>query len=222
MVEGNYIAFQDMGALLGFGELVARTTHDDVFLMGDVVVQRLLQGEHAGHAVDERQHDDAEAHLQLSVLIELVEHHLRDGILLQLDDDVDAVAVGTVVDVRDLGKLLLANQLAELLEQALTVHLVRDLRDHDGAFAVLALFDLALRAHGEAAATRLIGIQDALLAHDDAAGREIRAGKGSHELGGGDLGVVEHHARGVDGLAEVMRRDIGGHADGNAVGAVDQ
>ena len=73
---------------------------DDVFLVGDVVVQRLLQGEHAGHAVDERQHDDAEAHLQLRVLIQLVEHHLRDGVLLQLDDDIDAVAVGTVVDVR--------------------------------------------------------------------------------------------------------------------------
>ena len=211
-----------MGALLGFGELVARTTHDDVFLMGDVVVQRLLQGEHAGHTVDERQHDDAEAHLQLRVLIQLVEHHLRDGVLLQLDDDVDAVAVGAVVDVRDLGKLLLANQLAELLKQALTVHLVRDLRDHDGAFAVLALFDLALRAHGKAAATRFIGVQDALLAHDDAAGREIRTGKCRHKLGGGHLGVVEHHARGADGLAKVMRRDVGGHADGDAVGAVDQ
>ena len=222
MIEGDHVAFQDMGAFLGFGELVARTTHDDVFLVGDVVVQRLLQGEHAGHAVDEREHDDAEAHLQLRVLIQLVEHHLRDGVLLQLDDDVDAVAIGAVVDVRDLGKLLLTNQLAELLEQALAVHLVRDLRDHDGAFAVLALFDLALRAHGEAAATRLIGIQDALLAHDDAAGREIRAGKGGHELGGGHLGVVEHHARGVDGLAEVVRRDVGGHADGDAVGAVDQ
>ena len=93
-----------MGALLGFRQFVARAPHNDVFLMGDVVMQRFLQVENARHAVDESEHDDAESHLQLRVLEQLVEHNLGNHVLLQVDDDVDAVAVGAVVNVADLGQ----------------------------------------------------------------------------------------------------------------------
>ena len=190
--------------------------------MRDVVVQHLLQRKHARRAVHQRQHDHAEAHLQLRVLVQLVQHHLRDGVLLEVDDDVDAMAVGAVMDVADLGQLLLAHQLAQLLKQALAVHLVGDLGDHDGAAAVLALFHLALRAHGQRAAARLVRVADALLAHDDAAGGEVRAGQRLHQLFGGDVRVVQHEARGVDGLAQVVRRDVRGHAHGDALRAVHQ
>ena len=222
VVERDDEALQDVRALLGFGQLVARAAHNDVFLVGDVVVQHLLERQHARHAVHKRQHDHAEAHLQLRVLVQLVEHHLRDGVLLEVDDDVDAVAVGAVVDVADLGKLLLAHELAKLLEQALTVHLVGNLRHHDGALAVLALLHLALRAHGERAAARLVRVTDALLAHDDAAGGEIRAGEDLHQILGRHLRIVQHEAGGVDRLAQVVRRDVRGHAHGDAVRAVDE
>ena len=185
-------------------------------------MQHLLERHDARHAVDERQHDDAEADLQLGVLVELVQHHLRDGVALELDDDVDAVAVSAVVDVADLGQLLVAHQLAELLEQAVAVDLVGDLADDDGALAVLTLLHRAFGADGQRAATGLVGVEDAFFAHDDAAGREVRAGQRLHQLIGGDVGVVQHQARRIDGLAQVMRRDVGGHADGDAVGAVDQ
>ena len=100
IVECDHQALEDVRAFLGLRQLVARPAHDDVFLVRDVVVQHLLEREHARHAVHERQHDGAEAHLQLRVLVQLVEHHLRNGVLLEVDDDVDAVAVGAVVDVR--------------------------------------------------------------------------------------------------------------------------
>ena len=185
-------------------------------------MQHLLERHDARDAVDERQHDDAEADLQLGVLVELVQHHLRDGVALELDDDVDAVAVGAVVDVADLGKLLVAHELAELLEQAVAVYLVGDLAHDDGALAVFALLHRAFRADGEGAAAGLVRVEDALFAHDDAAGREVGTGQHLHQLVGGDVGVVEHQARRVDRFAQVMRRDVGRHADGDAVGAVDQ
>ena len=211
-----------MRALLGLRQLVARPAHDDVLLVRDVVVQHLLEREHARHAVHERQHDGAEAHLQLRVLVQLVEHHLGYGVLLEVDDDIDAVAVGAVVDVRYLGQLLVAHELAELLQQALAVHHVGDFLHDDGAAAVLLLLHLAAGAHGERAAARLVGVDDALLAHDDAARGEVGARQGLHELLGGDVGVVEHEARGVDGLAQVVRRDVCGHANGDALRAVHQ
>ncbi len=59
-------------------------------------------------------------------------------------------------------------------------------------------------------------------AEDDAAGGEVRALDELHEVVGRRLGVVDDVHGGVDDLAEVVRRDVGGHADGDAGGAVDQ
>ena len=42
------------------------------------------------------------------------------------------------------------------------------------------------------------------------------------QLVDGDLGIVEVRQAGVDHLAEVVRRDVGRHADGDAAGAVDE
>ena len=55
-----------------------------------------------------------------------------------------------------------------------------------------------------------------------AAGGEVRALDELHELVGVGLRVVDEMRDGVDRLAQVVRRDVGGHADGDAVGAVDQ
>ena len=158
VIERDDVALEDVLALLGLGQLVAGATGDDVFLVLDVVEENLLQREHARGAVHQGQHVAAEAHLQLGVLEQLVQHHLRDGVGLQVDDDVDALAVGGVVDVADFGQLLVAHQLAELLQQALAVHLVGDFLHHDGGAAVLLFLDLAFRADGEVAVASLVGI----------------------------------------------------------------
>ena len=42
------------------------------------------------------------------------------------------------------------------------------------------------------------------------------------QLVDGDLGVVEMGDAGVDDLAQIVRRNVGGHADGDAARAVDQ
>ena len=69
MVERNRQALQDVGARLCLLEVVARAPRDDIFLMRDVVVQDFLEVQDFRLAVDERQHDDAEAVLQLRVLV---------------------------------------------------------------------------------------------------------------------------------------------------------
>ena len=92
------------------------------------------------------------------MLEQLVQNHLRNGVGLQVDDDVDALAVGGVVDVADFGQLLVAHQLAELLQQALAIHLVGDFLHHDGGAAVLLFLDLAFRTDGEVAVAGLVGI----------------------------------------------------------------
>ena len=93
----------------------------------------------------------------------------------------------------------------------------------DDARPVLAeLLKVGAGTDGDLAAARGIGRADAAAAHDDAARREIRPLDVLHQIGQLGLRIVEDADAGVDDLAEVVRRDIRRHADGDARRAVDQ
>ena len=68
----------------------------------------------------------------------------------------------------------------------------------------------------------MIGGADARAAQDDAAGREIRARDDRDQVVDAERGIVDQRDAGVDHLAEIVRRDVGRHADRDAAGAVDQ
>ncbi len=102
----------------------------------------VLEIELLGPAAVDRQHVGAERRLQVGEAPELVEHHVGDGIALQLDDDAHAFAVGLVPDVGDALDALVAHELGDLLDQRLLVDLVGDGGD-DQRLAILAdLLDL--------------------------------------------------------------------------------
>ena len=88
--------------------------------------------------------------------------------------------------------------------------------------ATLALFDRRLGAHLDAAATAAIGIHDAGAAEDASTGREVGALDELHEIVGRCVGICEKVQRSVDHFTQVVRRDVGGHTDRNALAAVDQ
>jgi hypothetical protein len=83
-----------------------------------------------------------------------------------------------------------------------------------------------LAAHDDAPAAGGIRVLDALGAHHDAAGREIRPFDELHELVHrnvlGVLGVVDQICDAVGDLGQVVRRDIGRHAHRDARRAVNQ
>ena len=59
-------------------------------------------------------------------------------------------------------------------------------------------------------------------AEDDAAGREIRSRHDADQVFDGERRIVDQRHAGVDHLAEIVRRDVGRHADRDAARAVDQ
>ena len=63
---------------------------------------------------------------------------------------------------------------------------------------------------------------DAGAAEDHAAGRKIRPRHDAHQLVQRRVRIGDQRQRGVDDLAGIVRRDVGRHADGDAVAAVDQ
>ena len=81
-----------MRALLGLAQAVAGAALDDLDLVRDPRAHELLDAERAGHAVDQSEHVGAEGLLELGVLVEIVKHHLRDSIALELDDQSHARA----------------------------------------------------------------------------------------------------------------------------------
>ena len=215
-------ALQDVRARLGLVQVVAGAAGGDLLLVLQVVVEHLVQREHLRLAVDQGQHDRAEGFLQLRVLVQVVEHDGGVDILLELDDDAHAAAVGLVADVGDALDAPLVHELGDLLDQARLVDHVGDLGDDDARARGAHLLDLGARAGDDAPAAGGVGLIDALAAHDDAAGGEVRALDVLHQVLERGLRVVDQADDAVDHLAQVVRRDVRGHAHGDAAGAVDQ
>ena len=88
---------------------------------------------------------------------------------------------------------------------------------HDDTGAVLTvLLKIGARANDYLAAAGGVGLSDAASAHDDAAGRKVRAGDMLHQVVYVCVRVFKHAHAGVDDLREIVRRDIRRHADGDA------
>ena len=121
---------QDVGPFVGLAQPVGGPADDDVQLVDDVQPDQLVDAQRAGHAVDDRQHVGAEAGLQLGVLVEVVQHHLRHGVALDLDDDPQADAVAALVlDVGDARELAVAHLVGDRGDEVVVVDLVGQLGD---------------------------------------------------------------------------------------------
>ena len=102
------------------------------------------------------------------------------------------------------------------------VDLVRNFGDDD-VFAVLAdFFDGGFGAHDETAAARFDRRLRCLRGRRCTAGREIRAGNELHHFFQRGVGLFDQQDGGIDDFAQVVRRNVGGHADGDTAGAVDE
>ena len=207
-----------------FFEIVLRPAGDDLLLIAEILVENVAQRQDTRLrlVVDQRQHRHAEGGLHLRLRVQAVEHDLRICVLFQLDDDAHTVAVGLVADVGDAVKALVAHLLRHGGDQHPLVDLIGKL-GHDDALAALAVF-LKFRAgaDGDLAAARRVGGADAAAAHDDALGGKVGSLDVLHQIRQLRLGIVEDADAGVDDLAQVVRRDVRCHADGDARRAVDQ
>ena len=211
-----------MLALAGLAQQVDGAAPDDVDAVIDEARDGLDEAQFAGLAVEHGQEDHGEALLHAGVLVELVEDDLGLRAALELDDDAHAVAIGFVAHVADVVDDLVVDQLGDAFDERGLVDLVGDLGDDDRLLLLGEVLDGDAGAHDEAATAGCVGLRNAGAAVDEAAGGEI-----------GTLHVLEDFIErwpwdcspiddaGVDDLGEIVRRNVGGHADGDAAGAVD-
>ncbi len=170
------------------------------------------------------------------MLEEVVEHLARRRVLLALDDDAHAVTVRLVAHVGDAVDLAALDEVGDLLQQGRLVDLVGDGRGHDGGAAAARLLEGHLGLHHDTATPVGVHVADgvdllplpghriapAVVAEDHAARGQVGTEEVLAELGGGEVRIVDERLRGAHDLAQVVWRDVGGHAHGDAGRAVDE
>ena len=222
VVQGDAQAFEDMGPVLGLLQVEARTPDDDLAAVIEEILEHLLEVQELRPVVDHGHHVDAETRLQGRVLEELIDDDVGEHALLQVHDDADALHVRLVAQVRDALDLALVDEQGDLLHQGGLVQGVGDLPDHDGFEVPFSLLDLDAGADAHGAAARVVGLADAGPAVEQGGRGEVRGLDVAHEFVDGGLRVVQQVQGAVHHLAQVVGRDVGGHAHGDARGAVDE
>ena len=229
VVDGDLQSFEDVFALERLVEIELRPAGDDFVAVVDVVLKHLAHRHHLRHQLSrlqighQREHDHAKRRLQLRVLVELIEHHARNRIALELHHQPDAFLVRLVAQRADAGDFAFAHEIHDLLTQSLLVDLIWNLSDDNLALAAAFIFfDLCARTHLQTSAARLDVILDARATIDETGRRKIRTGDDLPDLVRFDLRVVHHGHDCGRHLAQVVRRNVGRHAHGDAGAAVHQ
>ena len=220
--DGDRQPDQQMRAVPCLVQQIPGAPGDDFLAEGDEGGDQVAQVHQLRPPAGQRQHVDAEGGLQRREAIELVEHHLGHGIAPQLDHHADAVPVRLVANLADAFDASVAHGIGDLLDHPRLVHLIGNLGDDDRGAVLADLFEFDLAAHHDRAAAGVERRADAGPPEDQGASREIRPDDEFHQLVDRQGGIVDKGAAGVDHLAQIVRRHVGGHADGDAAGAVDQ
>ncbi len=132
---GHQQALHRVQALLGLAQLEAAAPRHHLAAVCDEALQHLLERQRARLALVDGQHHDAVADLHRGGREQVVEHHLGDGVALQVDDHAHADAVGLVANVADALQLLVVDQVRHLLDQDLLLELEGNLGDDDAVAA---------------------------------------------------------------------------------------
>ena len=165
-VEGLQESAQNMSFFFCLAETEARAADNDVHLVRHPVADEGIQRQGARHAVNNRQHVGAEVFLQLSVLVEVVQHNLGHGVTLEDNhQSLAGTAGGLIAEVGDARNLAVLDQIGNLDGQVVRVGLERQLGDYQ-AGAALNLLNVDNGTHGDGAAARAVGIFDALAAQE--------------------------------------------------------
>ncbi len=105
---------------------------------------------------------------------------------------------------------------------ATLAHHVGQLGDDDRLLALLDRLDVRAGADAHPPATARVRLADPAQPEDGSRRREVRALHVLHQALDVDVRVLDVGDRRGDDLAEVVRRDVRRHADGDARGAVDE
>ncbi len=220
--NGNGEADQHMRPLPRLAEQIFRPPGDDLLAEIKEGFKKLLDVQQFRLTPVEGKHVDAEGGLQRSKAVKLVQHHFRHGLALDFDDDAHAMPVGLIAQIAHALNLLGPHQIGNLLNQPRLVDLVGDFTDDQRLTIFADFLHIDLGAHDDGTPPRGQPADGAAAPQNDTAGGKIRARNIVDQLLYRHFRLLKKRERAINHLAEVMRRNVRGHADGDATCAIDQ
>ena len=214
--QRHRLAFQHVRPVPGLPQIEYRSPRHDLTAMGEESLENLLEVHQLRLTVVQRHHVDAEHRLHRRLLVQVIQHDIGRLAALEFDDDTHAVLVRLVPQFADPLDALFTDEVGDLLDEPGLVDLVRQLRDDDSLPSGLEFLDFRSCTDVDAPAACSIGRIDALSTVDDAGGRKVRPGQVLHERRDVDRRILDQCQAGTDHLTEIVRRNIGRHADGDA------
>ncbi|SPU80184.1 Uncharacterised protein [Brucella suis] len=213
--NGNSKTDQHMRAITRLVEQELGTARHHFLAEGDEGAQHVEQRELFRLAAIQRHHVAAKRGLQRRIAIKLVQHDIGHGIALQLHHDAIAFTVRFIAQIGNAINALVAHQFGHLLDHRGLVHLIGNLGDDNGLTVATHRLDCGAPAHDDRAAPGRIGGIDAVAAQNDTARREIGTGNQFHQFRQFDGRIVDQRNATINDFAQIVRRNIGGHADRN-------
>ena len=222
IVDRNPQTFQNMGTVLCLLQIKGRTSADDFLLEADVFRQNILQAALLRGTVYEHNVIDRKRSLQRRQTIQLIQKNFRLHILAQFHDDTDTVHVRFVAQIRNSFNHLVTGKIRNPRYHCGLVYLIGDFIDNDALLAVRHTFNMRPGTHDNGTSAGLKGSPDAAAAKNKAAGRKVRSLDILHQLRHGNIRIRHYLQNGINDFAEIVRRNIGRHTDGNTLTAIDQ
>ena len=222
IAQRNLEPFQDMGPGLGFVQLELRPADDHFLAVVDIKLDKLGNIHHPRLAVIERQHVAVKGLLQFSVLVQQIDHRLRNHIAFQLDHDTHAVFVRLVAQVGHAFNITIIHQRSDIFNQVGFVDLVRNRGDDDLLFVPFQRFDPDLGPAQDLAPSSREQLLDPCGPADIGAGGKVGSGQHFHQLVDSDPGVVQHQLDRFYNFDQIVGRDISGHTDRDTAAAVTE
>ena len=115
-----------MCPLFRFPQIISGAADDQILLEGKVLIENMPERQdfRLRLVVDECKHINGKAGLQLCLSKEAVEHNLRVGIALKLNNDTHAVAVRLIAKVGDSFQALFVHLIGNIFDQLALVDLI--------------------------------------------------------------------------------------------------
>src|ERR1700680_4941317 len=139
--------------------------------MSEELFQQALERQNARLAVDQRQEDNRKRILQRRKLIELIEHDVRIGVALELENQPHGLLqVAFIADRRNALDAVFVHQRRDPLFHPIARLLEGDFADDDSKAVLAEFLDAGPSAQRDRAAAGVIAAPDAATTADDAAG----------------------------------------------------
>ena len=215
--------FDDVFARPRFFQQEDRSAANNVHAVPQELFQNFLERQRSRLAVYQSDKVNRERALQRRVFVKLIENDIRVGVSLEFQNQTNRLLeVRLVADIADALDFALIDHVGNALFDVVARGLIGNVGNDDSMAVVFHLLNFCCGANEDCASPGVVSFSDSAASANNAAGGEVRSRTQFQQFVNRNAGIVNELDKAVADFAQIVRRNAGCHADGDAVCAVDQ